>query len=105
MIVIEVIAAGCMVWMLVRAAKLVRRAPAEGGMAVFGLPIALHVTVAVMLGFAAFGGESGILADPWTSLMVVLGLGVATGVVRVYRQVLRRARAEADRRHGEAGRR
>lgn len=62
------------------------------------LPIGLYLTVATMLGFAAFGGDSGLVSDWQTMLTRGLGLLALLGVVGGYALLVARARAQAAKR-------
>ncbi|MEM6487870.1 MAG: hypothetical protein AAF677_06290 [Pseudomonadota bacterium] len=55
----------------------------------------IYVTVAAMLGFAAFGGDSGLITDWQTMLTRALGGAAIAAVVGGYFWLLRRARRQA----------
>lgn len=59
------------------------------------LPIGLYLTVAVMLGFAAFGGESALVTDWETMLVRALGAAVLLGLAAGYFALVRKARVAA----------
>ena len=98
MIVLEILATVLMLACLARAAGYARRRDRE-----LFLPIGIYLTVAVMLGFAAFGGESTLLEDPARTLEVTAWLAGIAGVVGGYALILRTARKRAAERHGGGG--
>ncbi|MEO0958902.1 MAG: hypothetical protein AAFY66_10645 [Pseudomonadota bacterium] len=59
------------------------------------LPIGIYLTVATMLGFAAFGGESGLVTDWETMLMRALGAGALGAIGFGYWRLVAKARARA----------
>lgn len=102
MIVIEIVAVVVMLWMLWRALGLWRRVMRGERLDVLGLPIGLHLAVAVLLGFAAFAGDSVLLTDPATTLEALAWLAGIGAVVGGYAWFLRTARRKAaDRERGE----
>ncbi|MEO0821487.1 MAG: hypothetical protein AAF074_13795 [Pseudomonadota bacterium] len=98
MIFIEIAALGGMLWLLWRAVGLARRYTGE-----LLLPILLHLCTAAMLGFAAFGGESGLITDWRTMLERAAIAAVLGGLLAGYWVLIRRAKAKAgaERRDGE----
>ncbi|MEL6196776.1 MAG: hypothetical protein AAFT19_02910 [Pseudomonadota bacterium] len=59
------------------------------------LPILLYLTVAAMLFFAAFGGDSQLVTDTETMVTRAVGLAALGAVVGGYAFLVRKARARA----------
>ncbi|MEL6267097.1 MAG: hypothetical protein AAFR52_15870 [Pseudomonadota bacterium] len=90
MIVIEIVAFMLMLACLVQAGRYAARRSRE-----LLLPILIYLTVATLLGFAALGGESQLIADPATSAARAALIVAIAAVVGGYFWLVRKARARA----------
>ncbi|MEM6945979.1 MAG: hypothetical protein AAF416_04140 [Pseudomonadota bacterium] len=96
MIVIEIFAALLMLACIGQAGRYAWRRERQ-----LILPIGLYLTVALMLGFAAFGGESHLITDTETMIARGLAAVVLLGLAGGYFLLIRKARAKAAQRDGQ----
>ncbi|MGF1553802.1 MAG: hypothetical protein ACFBWO_15090 [Paracoccaceae bacterium] len=90
MLFIEAVALALMLFCLWRALGYARRYEPR-----LRLPIALWLTVATMMGFAAFGGDSQLITDWQTMLTRAVGVAAIGAIVAAYAALVRRARQRA----------
>jgi 4-hydroxybenzoate polyprenyltransferase len=90
MLFIEIVAFALMLACLWRAIGYARRRDPA-----LVLPIGLYLTVAALMGFAAFGGDSRLITDWRTMLTRAVGAGVILAVVGAYWTLVRKARERA----------
>ncbi|MEL6765710.1 MAG: hypothetical protein AAFP17_00900 [Pseudomonadota bacterium] len=98
MILIEIVAAFGMIACLGQAARYAWRWERQ-----LILPIGLYLTVGTMLGFAAFGGESGLVTDWETMALRALGAAVLIAIGAAYWMLVGKARAAAKRQAEDGG--
>ncbi|MEM6971692.1 MAG: hypothetical protein AAF577_02715 [Pseudomonadota bacterium] len=90
MIFIEIVALAMMLFTL---SRVVRYALAFRREMI--LPVFLYLTVSVMLFFAAFGGDSGLVTDPETMITRIVGALVLVALVAGYFMLVKKARDRA----------
>ncbi|MEO1273877.1 MAG: hypothetical protein AAFV96_00360 [Pseudomonadota bacterium] len=96
MLLIEIVAAFGMLACLGQAARYAWRWERQ-----LILPIGLYLTVGTMLGFAAFGGDSGLITDWETMAVRALGAAVLIALGAGYWMLVGKARAAARRSAGD----